>query len=703
MATREIFYARPKRQRSDETATFGVASTESNLQPFTHPQSTTSYHSSFLDLPYPRLYQPIASNSDLFGGRHVLNLSSYLPSPSYPSIGSTFSGASIPNWSTATAYPESSDRTTRPLIEPSKRQQLDLYSHPIPTTPKTESEPRPPVVVEISPRRSPRTLPDSENGVATSVTKPRQQRRETLGPIKHLVFSFRVESPDGSGESRNSPASKARRVSRYLTPTMDPPMICKFQAMVAFEDEKQESSSYSDSFVPEVSLSPTFPYQTLRGDDGPLARDGVRWLVGPPKGSEVMDGKNRTLVTGAPPAIRRHSLRPFVKSDPVLLEDARTSQPSTWASGLMPPGPEATSDTWGLSSSSSSSHRPLHSDTYSLDLSFPARNSQPMARILPNAVFDNSLPEYGYSHVSSSSTSSSAVGRLPGLPSANRWMPGNISSNASRPSTSRFGGLFDPSDFLVSGRLTQVLEASISAPPPREHICQICKKGFERPSSLHTHMTVHSGEKPYECTVQTCRRQFSVRSNLRRHLRKHGIDPRTGSCINTTPSLNSNGQRRSARRVQVSKRGVADHDSDASYEDEDYSSDGSPGQDGRGGGVANPAFNLGKIRSSMLPWIPESLKMMMNAATLSSKPPFNMTWCTTTVSVPLRPVRPWGSPSTDQAYEERNSYDPYIPESPYHPTQVCTRKSLWLPSHSRLVLSSGPIVRFYLGRGQLEN
>ncbi|WWD06972.1 hypothetical protein V865_005069 [Kwoniella europaea PYCC6329] len=55
----------------------------------------------------------------------------------------------------------------------------------------------------------------------------------------------------------------------------------------------------------------------------------------------------------------------------------------------------------------------------------------------------------------------------------------------------------------------------------RRHICPVCDKRFNRPSSLNTHMAVHTGAKPYMCSRPDCQRRFSVSSNLRRHERTH--------------------------------------------------------------------------------------------------------------------------------------------------------------------------------------
>ncbi|KAI7879249.1 hypothetical protein K492DRAFT_208389 [Lichtheimia hyalospora FSU 10163] len=55
----------------------------------------------------------------------------------------------------------------------------------------------------------------------------------------------------------------------------------------------------------------------------------------------------------------------------------------------------------------------------------------------------------------------------------------------------------------------------------RRYQCDICHKWFSRPTALRTHTYIHTGEKPFECSITGCGRRFAVVSNLRRHYRVH--------------------------------------------------------------------------------------------------------------------------------------------------------------------------------------
>ena len=51
--------------------------------------------------------------------------------------------------------------------------------------------------------------------------------------------------------------------------------------------------------------------------------------------------------------------------------------------------------------------------------------------------------------------------------------------------------------------------------------CNICGKILTRPSSLHSHMFVHTGDRPYVCKWPNCGKTFNVKSNMNRHYKLH--------------------------------------------------------------------------------------------------------------------------------------------------------------------------------------
>ena len=51
---------------------------------------------------------------------------------------------------------------------------------------------------------------------------------------------------------------------------------------------------------------------------------------------------------------------------------------------------------------------------------------------------------------------------------------------------------------------------------PRRHVCEVCDKGFDRPSHLDTHMLVHNGLKPFKCRF--CDYACTTNSSLKRHM-----------------------------------------------------------------------------------------------------------------------------------------------------------------------------------------
>ncbi|KIY68986.1 hypothetical protein CYLTODRAFT_421118 [Cylindrobasidium torrendii FP15055 ss-10] len=57
----------------------------------------------------------------------------------------------------------------------------------------------------------------------------------------------------------------------------------------------------------------------------------------------------------------------------------------------------------------------------------------------------------------------------------------------------------------------------------KRHLCTICNKRFNRPSSLRIHLNTHTGATPFRCPYPECGREFNVNSNMRRHYRNHSV------------------------------------------------------------------------------------------------------------------------------------------------------------------------------------
>ncbi|XP_043914131.1 sal-like protein 2 [Protopterus annectens] len=54
---------------------------------------------------------------------------------------------------------------------------------------------------------------------------------------------------------------------------------------------------------------------------------------------------------------------------------------------------------------------------------------------------------------------------------------------------------------------------------PKQHICHACKKSFSSSSALQIHERIHTGEKPFGCSI--CGRAFTTRGNLKVHMSTH--------------------------------------------------------------------------------------------------------------------------------------------------------------------------------------
>jgi uncharacterized Zn-finger protein len=84
-------------------------------------------------------------------------------------------------------------------------------------------------------------------------------------------------------------------------------------------------------------------------------------------------------------------------------------------------------------------------------------------------------------------------------------------TSPSSASTESDSGMMSDEDSLSVDEMTQ----------GKRHVCLVCSKRFNRPSSLRIHVNTHTGATPYQCPWPQCGRFFNVNSNMRRHYRNH--------------------------------------------------------------------------------------------------------------------------------------------------------------------------------------
>ncbi|XP_060126901.1 zinc finger protein 850-like [Zootoca vivipara] len=77
-------------------------------------------------------------------------------------------------------------------------------------------------------------------------------------------------------------------------------------------------------------------------------------------------------------------------------------------------------------------------------------------------------------------------------------------------------------DSVLYARRKEALEKNIQQgllKDDKRHKCDVCGRGFSRPTGFTAHQRIHTGEKPYKC--MECGKSFSLKSTLVAHARTH--------------------------------------------------------------------------------------------------------------------------------------------------------------------------------------
>ncbi|KAK0213411.1 hypothetical protein DFS33DRAFT_123094 [Desarmillaria ectypa] len=104
-------------------------------------------------------------------------------------------------------------------------------------------------------------------------------------------------------------------------------------------------------------------------------------------------------------------------------------------------------------------------------------------------------------------------------------------------------------------------------PSGRRHICKLCSKRFNRPSSLKIHENTHTGATPFQCPLPGCGREFNVNSNMRRHYRSHMGTDKAAAAVTLSRSPGAASDSSSHKRGVCSNRDRS-NSSSSYYSDE---------------------------------------------------------------------------------------------------------------------------------------
>ena len=73
-------------------------------------------------------------------------------------------------------------------------------------------------------------------------------------------------------------------------------------------------------------------------------------------------------------------------------------------------------------------------------------------------------------------------------------------------------------EFKAYGHLSDHIKRHLNFKPFK---CEQCGSCFSRSNALKTHMMTHSGERPYVCPYPCCGKRFTEKGNMKTHTKIH--------------------------------------------------------------------------------------------------------------------------------------------------------------------------------------